>query len=197
MESIGNGADLVTFSGDKLLGGPQSGIIVGRANLIKTIKHNPLKRALRVDKMTIAALSAVLRLYSRLSSTPERLAERLPALRLLTRAMEEIRAMAERLREPLASRFEGIASVEAIVCESQIGSGALPTRTIPSAGLAIRPLSEKRGSSAALDRMARAFRALPIPVIGRIQDGALIFDLRCLEDEIGFAGQLSALNVRR
>ena len=192
-ESIVNGADLVTFSGDKLLGGPQAGMIVGRADLIKAIKRNPLKRALRVGKMTIAALSAVLRLYS----NPERLADRLPVLRLLTRRVEDIRGMAGRLREPLASRLDGIASVETILCDSQIGSGALPTRTIPSAGFAIRPAGEKRAAGSAVDRIARAFRTLPIPVIGRIQDGALIFDLRCLEDEAGFASQLSALDVPR
>ena len=190
-ESIVNGADVVTFSGDKLLGGPQAGVIVGRADLVKAIKRNPLKRALRVDKMTIAALSAVLRLYL----NPERLADRLPALRLLTRPVEDIRAMAGRLRELLAPTLDGVASVETILCDSQIGSGALPTRTIPSAGLAIRPVSEKRGSSAAVDRMARAFRNLPVPVIGRIQDGVLIFDLRCLEDEAAFAAQLFALDI--
>ena len=190
-ESIANGADLVTFSGDKLLGGPQAGIIAGRADLIRTITRNPLKRALRVDKMTVAALSAVLRLYS----NPERLAERLPTLRTLTRPLESIRAMADRLRDPLARGLEGIASVETILCESQIGSGALPARTIPSAGLSIRPAGEKRGAGAALDRMARAFRELPVPVIGRVQDGALMFDLRCLEDEAGFAGQIPALSV--
>jgi L-seryl-tRNA(Ser) seleniumtransferase len=192
-ESIANGAGVVTFSGDKLLGGPQAGIIVGRGDLIKTIKRNPLKRALRVDKMTIAALSAVLRLYS----NPERLAERLPALRMLTRPMESIRAVADRMRDLLTLRLDGIASVETILSESQIGSGALPTRTIPSAGLAIRPVGDKRGSGGALDRIAHAFRELPVPVIGRIQDGALLFDLRCLEDEAGFAGQLPALNVPR
>ena len=190
-ESITKGADLVTFSGDKLLGGPQAGIIVGRADLVKAIKRNPLKRALRVDKMTIAALSAVLRLYS----NPARLAKRLPALRLLARPLEDIRAIANRMRNPVASRLEGVASVETVLCESQIGSGALPTRKIPSAGLAIRPATEKRGSGTALERIARAFRELPEPVIGRIQDGALIFDLRCLEDEGAFVDQLRELNL--
>jgi L-seryl-tRNA(Ser) seleniumtransferase len=191
-ESIANGADLVTFSGDKLLGGPQAGIVVGRADLVKAVKRNPLKRALRVDKMTIAALSAVLRLYS----NPERLAHRLPAVRLLARPFEKIRAMADQMQKPVASRLEGVASVETVLCESQIGSGALPTRKIPSAGLAIRPATGKRGSGTALERIARAFRELPVPVIGRIQDGSLIFDLRCLEDEAAFVDQLPELNLQ-
>lgn len=192
-ESIRNGVGLVTFSGDKLLGGPQAGIIVGRANLVQVVKRNPLKRALRVDKMTIAALCAVLRLYS----NPERLRERLPALRLLTRPVESIRALAGGMRDLIAPRLAQVATVDVIACESQIGSGAVPTRTIPSAGLRFRPAARKRGAGTALERIARAFRGLPVPVIGRIQDGALILDFRCLEDEKTFRTQLSELNLDR
>jgi L-seryl-tRNA(Ser) seleniumtransferase len=193
-ESLASGADLVTFSGDKLLGGPQAGIIVGRANLIAKIKRNPLKRALRVDKMTIAALSAVLRLYTH----PERLGERLPTLRALTRPVDDIRKSVERSRHALAARLSGIASVEMIACESQIGSGALPVATIPSAGLAIRPVPDragKRGTGAALARLAAALRDLPTPVLGRIQGGALLLDFRCLEEEALFLGQIDRLQV--
>jgi L-seryl-tRNA(Ser) seleniumtransferase len=188
-ESLAAGADVVTFSGDKLLGGPQAGIIVGRADLVKRIKRNPMKRALRPDKMTIAALSAVLRLYA----NPERLVERLPTLRALARSLESIRNAAESARAPVAAKLHSFASVEVIECESQIGSGALPTRTIPSAGLAIRPSTGKRGAGAALERLAAAFRNLPVPVIGRLQDGALILDFRCLEDETAFLAQLADL----
>jgi L-seryl-tRNA(Ser) seleniumtransferase len=179
-ESLAQGADLVTFSGDKLLGGPQAGIIVGRADLLARIRRNPLRRALRVDKLTLAALGAVLRLYL----DPDRLAERVPVLRVLARSGGEIRAMAGRLR-PLVEKVLGKKStVETIVCESQIGSGALPTQRIASAGLAIRPGG---------DRVAAAFRRLPVPVIGRIHQGAFILDLRCLQDEAGFAAQLNQL----
>ena len=188
-ESLAAGADLVTFSGDKLLGGPQAGIVVGRADLVKKIKRNPMKRALRPDKMTIAALSAVLRLYD----NPERLIERLPTLRALARSLETIRSAAERSLAPIAANLHGLASVEVIECDSQIGSGALPTQTIPSAGLAIRPSTGKRGSGTALERLAGAFRNLPVPVIGRLQDGALILDFRCLEDEVAFLAQLANL----
>lgn len=176
-EALGQGADLVTFSGDKLLGGPQAGVIAGRKELIEKIARNPLKRALRLDKLTLAALSAVLRLYE----DPERLAERLPTLRLLSRPVEDIRAMAERI----AARFslQGF-SVEPISCESQVGSGAAPGQGIPSAGLALRPGSAK---------LAERFRKLPVPVIGRLQDGAFILDLRCLEDEELFLSQLEKL----
>jgi L-seryl-tRNA(Ser) seleniumtransferase len=179
-EAIANGADVVTFSGDKLLGGPQAGIIVGRADLIAKIQRNPMKRALRVGKLTIAALSAVLRLYE----DPDRLTTRVPALRLLARPLGDIRAMAARLSSAVQISLKQNYQVSVIDCESEIGSGAVPTQRIASAGLAIRPGGE---------RLAAAFRALPIPVIGRIQEGTFILDLRCLEDEAGFAAQLGQL----
>ena len=179
-QSLAQGADLVTFSGDKLLGGPQAGIIVGRADLLARIRRNPLRRALRVDKLTLAALGAVLRLYL----DPDRLAGRVPVLRLLARPAAEIRAQAERLRPLVEKALGGKSRVEVIDCASQIGSGALPTQRIASAGLAIRPGG---------DRLAAVFRALPVPVIGRIHQGAFILDLRCLQDEEGFAAQLTQL----
>ncbi len=190
-EAFAAGTDLVTFSGDKLLGGPQCGIIAGRADLVARIKKNPMKRALRVDKMTIAALEAVLRLYA----DPDRLAERLPTLRLLTREAADMRRTAEKLQPALAARLGEKLVVEVIDCESQIGSGALPVDALPSAGLAIRPVGGKRGGGAALKRLAAALRALPIPVIGRIRDGALVLDIRCLEDDAAFAAQLPNLKT--
>ena len=188
-ETLAQGADIVTFSGDKLLGGPQAGIIAGRADLIARIRRNPMKRAMRVDKMTIAALAAVLRLYA----DPERLAERLPALRLLARPVEDIEAVASRLRPVLAGPLAEIAAVEIVSCQSQIGSGALPVDRLPSVALSIRPTAAKRGAGAVLRRLTQAFRALPVPVIGRVQDGALILDLRCLEDEATFVDQIGLL----
>ena len=187
-ESLRNGADLVTFSGDKLLGGPQAGIIVGRRDLIQQITRNPLKRALRVDKMTIAALGSVLSLHL----NPDTLAARLPVLRLLTRPIDDIRAAAERVRSPVAAAVAGMATVAVTDCASEVGSGALPTREIPSAGLALVPLA-KRGAGTALNTIAAAFRQLPVPVIGRIQEGEFLLDLRALDDEGTFVDQLAQL----
>ena len=190
-ETLAAGADLVTFSGDKLLGGPQAGIIAGRKDLVAKLNRNPLKRALRCGKMTIAALGATLALYE----DPERLAERLPALRLLSRDAGEIEALAKRLAPKLAAALAGRAEVEVVACMSQIGSGALPVDALPSFAVSLAPTG-KKSAGAALNRLAAAFRGLPRPVIGRIQDDRLSFDLRCLEDEAGFLDQLSQLAVK-
>jgi L-seryl-tRNA(Ser) seleniumtransferase len=187
-EAVADGADLITFSGDKLLGGPQAGFIVGRKDLLGRINKNPMKRALRVDKMRLAALEATLKLYR----DPDRLADKLPTIRLLARPQEELRAIAQRLLPPLAAAVGPDFTVEAIDCASQIGSGALPLETVPSAGLAARPVAS-RGAGRALTALAAAFRALPIPVVGRIEREALMFDLRCLEDEAPFISNLAQL----
>ena len=187
--ALADGADLVLFSGDKLLGGPQAGLIVGRADLIQRIKKNPLKRALRVGKLTLAALEAVLRLYRH----PECLQQRLTTLRLLTRPQAEIAALAEALLPLVAAALGPAYTVRSRVLHSQIGSGARPVDLLPSAGLAIAPAGAGRGSGAALKRLEAAWRGLRLPVIGHVRDGALCFDLRCLEDEAAFTQQLAGL----
>ncbi len=178
-ESLAAGADLVTFSGDKLLGGPQAGLIVGRAELIRRINANPMKRALRLDKARLAALEHVLRLYL----DPDRVAERLPALRLLVRPDAAIRATAERLLPRLRGAFPN-RPVAVEPCRSQIGSGAMPVDLLPSAALTI--------GGSALETLASMLRALPRPVIGRIATGRLWLDCRCLEpdEEAAFLAQL-------
>jgi L-seryl-tRNA(Ser) seleniumtransferase len=190
-EAIAQGADLVTFSGDKLLGGPQAGIVVGKKELIAKLKRNPLKRALRVDKMTMAALEATLRLYL----YPELLTRDMPTLRLLTRPTADIQALAERLLPLFREKLSAHAQVEIRPGHSQIGSGSLPVDLLPSACLAISPSIKGRGAGTALRNLANAFRALPRPVVGRMEEGALLFDLRCLEDEVAFTEQLKALTL--
>jgi L-seryl-tRNA(Ser) seleniumtransferase len=184
-EAVKDGADLVTFSGDKLLGGPQAGFIVGRRDAIAQINRNPMKRALRVDKIRLAAIEATLRLYR----DPDRLAEHLPTLRYLARAAPEIEAVARHVAPALAAALSDGFTVDVIACQSQIGSGALPVETIASAALAIR--------GGGLDKLAARLRALPVPVIGRIERQALLLDLRCLDDEAAFVANLAALATAR
>ena len=187
-EAVAAGADLVTFSGDKVLGGPQAGFIVGRRDLVADINRNPMKRALRLDKIRLAALEATLKLYR----DPDRLAARLPTLRLLSRSRNEIEALARRVAAQAAEAVGAGYAVAVARCVSQIGSGALPLETLPSAGLAFAP---RGGSGAALDRLAAALRSLPIPVIGRIEDGRLILDLRCLEEAEPFIANLAHIRL--
>ncbi|MEO6146137.1 MAG: L-seryl-tRNA(Sec) selenium transferase [Sulfuriferula sp.] len=190
MDSLTAGADLVTFSGDKLLGGPQAGILVGRRNLITKIKKNPLKRALRVDKMTLAALEAVLQLYR----DPQRLVTRLPTLRLLTRAATDIERSAHTLLPAMKAALAKVAQVEVRPCHSQIGSGSLPIHRLPSFCLAVLPTQRGKGEGAALKKIEQAFRNLPVPVIGRVSEGAFCLDLRCLEQPEMLQSQLGSLH---
>src|SRR5476651_338038 len=185
-EMIAAGADLVTFSGDKLVGGPQAGTIAGRRELVERINRNALKRALRLDKLRIAGLAAVLRLYA----NPDRLPKSLPLLRHLCRSQADIEAQARRVLPVFAQALAGRATVTVETVESQIGSGSLPADRLPSFALAIRPMVARRQASARVEALSRTFRALPVPLIGRVHDGVLYFDLRCLDDEDRFLQQL-------
>jgi len=189
-EAVEAGCDVVTFSGDKLLGGPQAGLIVGRAAAIAKIRRHPLKRALRVSKLPLAALEATLRLYL----SPERLAERLPVLRLLTRPQASIRAMAEALAAPVAAALAPRFEVGVVELASQIGSGSLPVERLASAGLAVTAAGLRAArADSALHELARVLRTLPVPVLGRIAGRRLLLDLRCLESPEPLLAQLPAL----
>jgi L-seryl-tRNA(Ser) seleniumtransferase len=180
-EALSAGADLVSFSGDKLLGGPQAGLVVGRTELIGRMNANPLKRALRLDKARLAALEQVLLLYL----NPDRLAEELPTLRLLTRPETAIRPTAERIAEALRALWPG-RPVAVAACRSQIGSGALPVDLLPSYAAVI--------GGEAPESLAARLRMLPRPVIGRLSGGQLWLDCRCLEpaEEAAFIAQLGS-----
>ena len=187
-EAVAEGADLVTFSGDKLLGGPQAGFIVGRKELIAKLNKNPMKRALRMDKIRLAAVEATLRLYR----DPDRLAERLPTLRMMARPRQDIETQAARILPAITAAVAPRYSASVTPCASQIGSGALPLETIPSAGIAIG-FAGPRGHGRALAELVTAFRQLPMLVIGRSEDDTFVLDLRCLEDEAGFVRNLAQL----
>jgi L-seryl-tRNA(Ser) seleniumtransferase len=191
-EALAKGANLVAFSGDKVLGGPQAGMILGDAQLIERLVKNPLKRALRLDKIRIAGLEAVLRLYR----TPERVAERLPALAALTRPLADLERQAEDILPLVANSLGPAWEVKQISCEAQFGSGALPDQTVPSLALAIKPRIKDRKGHDPLKQLESTLRSLPIPVLGRIWKGHLLLDLRCLSDEATFVSQLGTLHTQ-
>jgi L-seryl-tRNA(Ser) seleniumtransferase len=166
------GADVVTFSGDKLLGGPQAGILVGRRELIARIKLNPLKRALRCDKLTLAALAATLRLYR---TAPE-LRTALPTLRWLTRPLPEMEAVGRAALPPLRAALGDGFVVEVVDSQSEIGSGALPIENLPTRAISITH------PTVGADDIASRFRTADPPIIGRIQAGRFLLDLRGIFD---------------
>ncbi|GBC63112.1 L-seryl-tRNA(Sec) selenium transferase [Desulfonema ishimotonii] len=172
-ESVAAGADVITFSGDKLLGGPQAGIILGKKAVLDRIKKNPMTRALRIDKMTLAALESTLRLYR----DPERAVREIPTLRMLTAPLPEI----ERKAFLMAERLRGLASERLFVTltdvASRVGGGALPLQELPSKGVAVRI---EGLSPNALERRMRAH--LP-PVIGRIEEDRFTMDFRTVDED--------------
>lgn len=190
-ESLRAGATVVSISGDKLLGGPQAGIILGSKALIAKIRKHPLKRALRCDKLIIAALEATLRVYRDHIDDAQKLADVVPLLRLLTRPADDIHAAGERLLPAVCAAFGEQAVVSLQPSRSQIGSGSLPIDRLDSWSLVITPAGRRSGQATAA--IATALRSLPLPVIGRVKDGALWLDLRTLDDETSFIDQLPQL----
>ncbi|MGA6973118.1 MAG: L-seryl-tRNA(Sec) selenium transferase [Candidatus Binatus sp.] len=177
-ERIAAGAAVVTFSGDKLLGGPQAGVIVGRRAAIDRIKRNPLKRALRCDKLTLAALAATLRLYLRSGD----LASELPTLRMLSRRATEIGAIAPSAREIVVEQLGDGYVVEIVEAASQVGSGAMPVEELKSVALRVTHPGKSANAIAAMFRRAR--------IIGRVADDSFYLDLRTIEDPAVLAVKL-------
>jgi L-seryl-tRNA(Ser) seleniumtransferase len=171
-ERVAAGADLVTFSGDKLLGGPQAGIIAGRADLVARVRANPLRRALRPGKLALAGLAATLRVYR----TAPDLARAFPVLRAACRSLESIEETAYEAAELLARALGPAYRVALVESECEIGSGALPDARLPSRALALTHASEGP------DAIAARFRAADPPIIGRIRDGAFLLDVRAVFD---------------
>lgn len=169
-DRIANGVDIVTFSGDKLLGGPQAGIIVGKTEWILQIRRNPLMRALRVDKLTIAALSTTLQTYLYQDSFENHF----PMLQRYSRSVDELYIVADQLVEKLKSIFEDSISIEVCETQSEIGSGSLPVETLPSLAIVLTP------KTLSVSKLSEHFRQGTIPVIGRIENDELLFDLRTL-----------------
>jgi L-seryl-tRNA(Ser) seleniumtransferase len=172
-EYLAAGIDLVTFSGDKLLGGPQAGIIAGRASVVNPLKKHPLLRALRVDKLTLAALEGTLRLYR-----DERQAwAEIPTLRLLRLTAAELKKKGQQVMRRLRKQLSDSLVIELVPGISQVGGGALPLAELPTWLIAIR----SGGSSAG--EFEAGLRKQPVPVIGRIAKGDFLLDLRTVADE--------------
>jgi L-seryl-tRNA(Ser) seleniumtransferase len=172
-DSLATGADVVTFSGDKLLGGPQAGIAVGAAATITAMRRHPLARALRVDKLSLAALDVVLRLYL----DPERAIARIPTLAMLAAPLEDVRRRAERLRDELTAAESGAVRLELVDSVARAGAGALPVTDVPSVALAIAPVGGD------VEGLARRLRLGAPAVVARLHEGRLLLDLRTVRDE--------------
>ncbi len=183
-DSVRAGADVVLFSGDKLVGGPQCGIIVGKSKSIKKIMKHPLMRAMRVGKMTLAALAATLRLYRNV----EKAEMEVPLLRMLSTSQENLRLRAEKIVGQIA-HYSFLESCEAIEDEAMLGGGSLPTQKVPSWSVSMKPANET------LDRFAKRLRDGSPAVMGRIQKDRFVLDMRSISPnlDVDLAARFEAL----
>ena len=172
-EVIDSGVDVVTFSGDKLLGGPQAGIIVGKKGIIEKIKKNPLNRALRIDKFTLSGLESVLRLYR----DQETALATIPTLAMISAPVETVDKRARRLLRLLQKDAESNCDFSVIDVVSRVGGGAMPEQNLQSRAVTVEPLH------LAVNRLERALRNQDIPVIGRIEEDRLLLDMRTVADD--------------
>jgi len=173
-ESVASGIDVVTFSGDKVLGGPQAGVIVGRKKYLDLIKKNPINRAMRIDKMTLAAMEATLRLYL----DPDKARERVPTLAMITMPQEELRGRAERLQDVLASELGGLAKLSVVPGISRVGGGSFPEMDLPTHLVALTATGD-----ISPDELKKRLLATDPPLIGRIEDDVFCLDPRTLRGD--------------
>lgn len=172
-EAIKTGVDLITFSGDKLLGGPQAGIILGKKDIIESVKKNPLTRALRIDKLTLASLESTLLIYL----DQKRAIKEIPVLRMLTTDIKLLKARGRRLMNKLSKKMNKDIQMSLKEDISQVGGGALPLQKLPTVVLSIKPLSFS------VNTLEEKLRMREPPIISRIQKNELILDMRTVSDE--------------
>ncbi len=172
-EVIASGVDIVTFSGDKLLGGPQAGVIVGKKAIIETIKKNPLNRALRIDKFTLSGLESILRLYR----DEQTALATIPTLAMISAPIEVVDKRARRLLRRLRRDLKSHCTFSIIDAVSRVGGGAMPEQNLPSRAVAVNPIH------LAVNQLERALRGRDIPVIGRIEADRLLLDMRTVADD--------------
>lgn len=171
-EVVASGVDVVTFSGDKLLGGPQAGIILGKRRYIEKIKKNPMNRALRIDKFTLAGLESILRLYF----DEEDVLCRIPTLAMLSQSFEVIDRRAKRLLRRIRKPLDGCCRVTVADVDSRVGGGALPEQGLRSRAVVLEPLA------VTVSRLEVLLRSAKLPVIGRIEDDRFLLDMRTVAD---------------
>jgi len=170
-DAVASGADIITFSGDKLLGGPQAGIIVGKRSAIEAIKANPLTRALRIDKLTLAALESTLRLYRNETEA----VQKIPTLRMLALSFEETKDLAKPMLQEMETRLKDRAVVEYADLSSRTGGGSFPELALPSRCIAITPIAMS------VSELEKKMRKATPAIIGRIDTNRFIIDPRTVQ----------------
>jgi len=179
-EVVASGVDVVTFSGDKLLGGPQAGIILGKKEIVERIKRNPMNRAMRIDKFTLAGLESILRLYL----DEQKAMENIPTLAMIAAPHEKVKRRAERLARRIRKELAGFCGVKVAETISRVGGGAMPEQNLPSQAVILKP------RILSVNALESRLRQLDVPVIGRIEEEQMVLDMRTVaDDEIPLLGE--------
>lgn len=172
-EVVAGGVDVVTFSGDKLLGGPQAGIILGKKTFIDRIKRNPMNRAMRIDKFTLAGLESILRLYL----DEERAMQQIPTLAMIAAPVADVEQRAKKLLKTVGKELADVCQFSIIETAARVGGGAMPEQNLPSMALMLKPVT------LTVNGLENALRQLPVPVVGRTEENRLLLDMRTVADD--------------